>query len=73
MSNPNNNCLAGMSCPNCGSYGPFKIECASWFTVHDDGTDQHSDVSWDDESLCSCKSCDYGGTVEDFKNDPLTT
>jgi hypothetical protein len=66
LKNSNNNCLEGMGCPNCGSEGPFKIEAVSTFTVSDDGTEDHGDVEWDDESFCQCEDCDHKGTVADF-------
>jgi hypothetical protein len=32
---PNDNCLEGVSCPECGSEGPFWIHGGAFFLVHD--------------------------------------
>jgi Zn ribbon nucleic-acid-binding protein len=62
----NTNILEGMACPQCGSEGPFKIWAESSFTVYDDGTDDHGDVEWRDDSSCECGECDHSGTVKDY-------
>lgn len=68
---PNENCLIGMKCPECGSEGPFKISVRAWATVHDDGTDEDEAVEWDDDSACICKEygCSFRGKVRDFKEE----
>lgn len=65
----NENCLAGMRCPKraCKSEGPFAIVVAAIAEVHDDGTEEFSDVEWDDDSYCRCKACGYEGIVADFE------
>lgn len=64
----NDNCLAGMRCPACGSEGPFYIECIAVFLVFDSGTDDHySGVDWSNDSHCDCDECSHHGTVEDFR------
>ncbi len=74
MSNPNENCLEGMRCPNpdCGSYGPFQIRAEASFTVADDGTDDYEDVEWSDESWCRCIECQHCATVKDCKEAKIT-
>jgi hypothetical protein len=62
----NVNILEGMRCPECKREGPFKISATSLFTVYDDGTDDHEDVEWDDNSDCQCTYCDHSGTVKDY-------
>jgi hypothetical protein len=62
----NTNCLEGMQCPECSSEGPFKISATSLFTVYDDGTDDHEDVDWYEDSYCQCGECDHSGTLKDF-------
>ena len=62
----NENCLAGMSCPECKSEGPFKIQITAYVTVHDDGTDDVEDVAWENSSECRGLSCSYRATIEDF-------
>lgn len=69
MENPNTNCLKGMACPKCGSFGPFAIDCASLFDVSDEGTDLARDVRWDGESVTICQDCDFTGKVKDFMAD----
>jgi len=64
---PNENCLNGMKCPECGSEAPFRIAASSWFKVFDDGTDSHEDVEWDEDSCCECWDCHFSGKVADFR------
>jgi hypothetical protein len=67
MSNPNINCLQGMSCPKCKSFGPFSICGTATFVVTDDGTDEYSSVEWYDTSHCRCLDCNFRGRVGEFR------
>ncbi len=72
MSNPNTNCLAGMRCPKCGSYGPFDIVVTTLVRMHDDGSEPlHNDEEWGNESpaICDDPECDFTGTVADFREE----
>ena len=63
----NENCLAGMRCPSCDSYGPLGIAVDVVMLVTDEGTtDQIGDQFWDDDSYCECRECLKVGTVKDF-------
>ena len=64
----NDNCLAGMACPECKSEGPFRIEISVLVTVGDDGFDYSDagDSGWTDKSRCACVECDHAATVGDF-------
>ena len=64
---PNSNCLKDMRCPECGSPGPFFITALTDFEMHDDGTESHGDIEYDDVSSCRCKNCRYAHTVGVFK------
>jgi len=67
--NPNENVLEGFSCPNCGSFGPFKIlaSMTAWVRVSDDGTDPFSgDTEWDDDAPCECTECGHEDLVARF-------
>ncbi len=66
MKNPNVNCLQGLACPNCGSFGPFAIDCKAFFDVSDDGTDNARDVRWDEYSTTVCQACDFTGKLKMF-------
>ena len=67
MENKNNNCLAGMACPSCGSVGPFAIQASVIVLVGDDGIlEDTSGHEWNDTSICGCDSCDHSGTVATF-------
>lgn len=66
----NDNCLAGMKCPECGSLEPFDIHAQVVAKVYDDGTDEHRSVEWSDESLCRCCDCGHLGTVAGFREPP---
>ena len=71
MEGPNRNCLEGMRCPDCGSYGPFEICCECTATVSDDGTDDAHDFGWGDEDYCKCLACNSIGTVKNFSAKPV--
>jgi hypothetical protein len=62
----NENRLAGMRCPACGSDGPFYIECLAVFLVSDSGTDDCSGVDWSEDSHCDCHACCHHATVTGF-------
>ncbi len=67
MTNPNENCLEGMRCPKCQSYGPFTIHGDALFEVHDDGSDEFEELSWEDNAVCKCKSCGLAAKVSAFE------
>lgn len=66
----NKNCLANMQCSRCMSEGPFFIETLTTATVYDDGVEDHGDMDWHDDSVCTCAHCNLLGTVADFKVKP---
>ena len=65
--NPNNQYLDVLACPECGSYGPFYIDTLSVALVADQriisvsGQDE-----WVYDSNCRCAGCDFDGTVKEF-------
>lgn len=63
---PNENCLHGIRCPNCGQEDRFFIAGNSLFEVHDDGTEGNTDIEWTGE-FCACPQCDYEGKLADFQ------
>ena len=65
----NDNCLAGLRCPDCLQEERLDIEGSSVFKVFDDGTDGHSDVEWDDDSFVHCPECGHDGTLAEFRID----
>lgn len=73
--NPNENCLEGMKCPKCGSFGPFNILVTQtgWTSVSDDGTDYiDGDTEWDNASPCEC-GCGHSATVAEFCGEEPTS
>lgn len=67
----NDNCLAGMACPNpeCKSAGPFHIDVTMTMIVCDDGTEgtaPQPNLHWEDDSYCMCVECGHAATVGDF-------
>jgi hypothetical protein len=71
MANPNTNCLEGMKCPKCESFGPFVIRARVSVTVTDDGTEDDGEgYEWDSSDPCECKACNHNGTVASFTEVP---
>jgi len=66
----NKNCLAGMRCPECKSYGSFDIITTCIATVTDDGVSDTRDHEWDDDAVCYCCACDWSGTILAAKKRP---
>jgi hypothetical protein len=68
----NENVLAGMRCPECGSYGPFDIGVVVTGTarVTDDGFDyseiRGGEASWGPGDSCECVSCGHEATAGEF-------
>lgn len=56
----NDNCITGLSCPKCGQEASFWIAVHAWSLVHDDGTEETTDVEWDAESYTMCADTDCG-------------
>lgn len=71
--NPNENCLAGMRCPECGDFGPFMINVtqSQMTMVTDEGHDEvGGDSEWDDDSVCRCIACGHESKVRQFCGKP---
>lgn len=66
MSNPNHNCLDGMRCPECGSYGPVNIVAECIAEIFDSGVERTWDFGWSDQSVCTCSICGHHGQVKNF-------
>ncbi|APZ42524.1 hypothetical protein [Acidihalobacter ferrooxydans] len=69
MENPNKNCLEGMQCPECQSFGPFDIAADVMCHVYDEGSQAFGDHEWTDESFCECPKCKYSSTVAEFSGE----
>lgn len=69
--NPNENCLAGKRCPNCGSYGPFKIVALTKCVLFDSGTNDSNDgsVEFDEGSSANCCRCNYARKWGEFDDE----
>jgi hypothetical protein len=66
-STQNENCLAGLRCPRCGSTEPLDISGRGIFQMYDDGVSSCHSVSWDDDSLCTCPGCNHCAPVAEFR------
>ena len=63
----NTNCLKDMRCPKCGSLEPFTIQVLMLADVFDSGTeDIYGDVTWEEDSVITCKECGTTGEAKDF-------
>lgn len=65
----NKNVLVGIACPKCGSQAPFRIVATANFLVFDDGTEEYSDVEWEDNSAIQCFDCLRRGKVSEFRKE----
>ena len=65
----NEDCLAGMACPECDCWGPFEIEGVAVFHVYDDGCSEFSDLNWTDDSRCTCSNCGHTSNVKGFRQE----
>jgi ribosomal protein S27E len=63
----NTNCLAGISCPNCGNDSVVYIETRTLAVVTDDGAETFGDMEWDADSYAECPECKHRGTVGQFR------
>lgn len=63
-----NGCLEDMACPECGQRDSFRIRVSTVVEINDDGTDDHEDTEWDNNSFCACPNdhCPAEGKVRDF-------
>ena len=59
----------GFQCPKCGQGDRLSIAAVQWHDLLPDGTDNHGDVEWEDESpaMCNAPDCGWHGTVADLK------
>jgi len=62
----NENCLAGMRCPECGGLGPFEIETATTVTMADTGSLATHDIEFGAFAHISCPRCGHEGKVWQF-------
>jgi len=75
MANPNQNILSGMSCPKCGSPGPFEIAALVVVSVSDDESEvKPQDHEWHDDSPAKClePECEFTGKVLNFSEEGRT-
>lgn len=61
MDNDPTNCLEARACPRCGQNEHFRITATSVFDLYDEGTSDHYDVEYDDDSPVRCPVCDWRG------------
>lgn len=70
----NKNLLKGISCPECGSEGPFMIEQPVFWKVFDDHAEcQAPEDGWfelggDLNVGCQCCQCKYYNELSEFDN-----
>jgi hypothetical protein len=65
----NENCLAGIQCPQCGNEHRLLITATVVADVTDGGADiaDGSDMHWDDASMTRCPDCDKDGPLVAFR------
>ena len=71
----NTNCLENRQCPQCEQTERFKITATTVFELYDDGTGDHEDVEYDEESYARCPDCGWEGKWGDTntENQAATT
>lgn len=67
MTMPNDNCLAGIRCPQCGNEDRFFIDAHVMCEVTDDGAEACGDTEWHGDSFCRCPVCDRHGPLKGFE------
>lgn len=67
-------CTRGMTCPDCGSKGPFKVRVSGHVSVQvpSHETRGHG-LEFDGGSDCVCEACEKAGGVRDFRPDTRGT
>lgn len=65
--NGNENCLEGYECPKCGNHEAFKVHVLTAIEMFDDGTGEHDDTEWDDDSHMTCVPCGHGAQAKEFE------
>ena len=66
----NTNCLENRRCPKCGQDEHFQVVATSVFDILDDGTDDHQDVEYDEQSEAYCPGCNWAGTWGQLYKEP---
>ena len=66
--NPNNNCLDGKRCPNCGSWGPFELVVSMRVLLYDNGAEdaENGSIEYDGRAPAVCNSCGYQDVFAKF-------
>lgn len=62
----NTNCLEGLQCPTCKSYGPFWIRGSADIRMTDGGSEECTYPDWDQLDTCRCETCGFAAAVADF-------
>lgn len=64
----NTNCLAGVRCPVCGYEEGVEVQAKVWTAVIDNGTDEHGDTIFTDETpaMCGDTECQHEATFGEF-------
>lgn len=62
----NDNCLAGMQCPECESREPFVISAGCQVEMWDAGSEHAFEFEWDKNSWVMCKNCGHGAKAKEF-------
>jgi predicted RNA-binding Zn-ribbon protein involved in translation (DUF1610 family) len=65
----NDNCLAGIKCPQCGNEDRFLIAATITADVTDDGANiaKNTDMEWDETSHTRCPDCGKDGPLAGFR------
>ena len=65
----NENCLEGMRCPLCGQQDGFNFAVTAWAEVTNDGTENFTEVDWEDDAIATCRNaaCGWKGKVGDLR------
>lgn len=67
---PNENCLEGWQCPDCKSWGPFRVQSSRYVILFDEGTeddDENGDTEFKSGNFAQCMECDKEATVGYFR------
>jgi hypothetical protein len=70
----NENCLAGVRCPDCGNTESFRVVALVWTVVGDDGAvldPEDMSMDYEPDSVAICRQCGKRAWWTDFHEEEM--